>query len=192
MMPQPALKPVGLLAVCILLLLVTACENDLNKVKAVSAKELSNPVDTTRGVDVLYSDSAHVKARMQAPLMLRFNTQKPYYEMPKGVKVTFFDIKAREQGTITADYAITSNDDKVIELRHHVVLSNPVGDTFKSDEMTWDQNKKQVFTNAPWQLNKMDGTALTGMHFRSNETFTEYYFDDGKGDIATKGSIVNQ
>jgi hypothetical protein len=43
------------------MLLLGACENDLNKIKAVSAKQVSQPIDTTRGVEVIYSDSAILK-----------------------------------------------------------------------------------------------------------------------------------
>ncbi|RYE23989.1 MAG: hypothetical protein EOP42_22735, partial [Sphingobacteriaceae bacterium] len=63
-----------------------SCENDLKKVKQISSKEVNKPVETTIGIDVIYSDSAKVKARMTAPLMLNHTVTKTvkqaYYEMP--------------------------------------------------------------------------------------------------------------
>jgi hypothetical protein len=45
------------------MLLLTACENDLNKIKEISALQVSQPIDTTRGVEVIYSDSAILKVK---------------------------------------------------------------------------------------------------------------------------------
>lgn len=176
-------------------MLLQGCENDLNKVKQISSLEINSPVETTTGVDVIYSDSAKVKARMITPLMLRHNTANPYYEMPKGIKMTFFDTKykgkdTKEICTITSDYAITSNNDKVFEFRKNVVVSNTAGDIFRSEELIYDQNKKLIYSNQKCQLNRADGTALNGTSFKSNEDFTDYRFEQGKGDIVTKGNML--
>jgi len=70
-----------------------------------------------------------------------------------------------------------------------VVVSNNAGDTFKSEQLIWDMNKKIIYSNQRCQLNKVDGTALDGTSFTSNETFTDYRFQQGKGDIITKGNL---
>src|SRR4051812_5242854 len=89
------------------MLLLGACENDLNKIKEISAKYVSQPVDTTKGVEVLYSDSAIVKGKMITPVMIHYSTTSaPYYIMPKGIKVIFYDINAAEDGNIIADSAV--------------------------------------------------------------------------------------
>jgi hypothetical protein len=77
------------------MLLLGACENDLKKIKEISAKSVSQPIDTTRGVEVIYSDSAIVKGKMITSLLIHYDVSKqvtkPYYTMPKGVKVIFYD-----------------------------------------------------------------------------------------------------
>jgi len=156
-------------------ILFSACENDLKKVREISAKEFNNPVDSSMGVDITYSDSARVKATLQTPLLLDFkSTGKPYHEMPKGVKITFFDKSLKPSGTIVSDYAITSNNDKVITLTKNVILKSTAGDTFTSEEMVWDQNTRLLYTNKPWEWHKADGTDLNGTKFESNETFTKW------------------
>lgn len=60
---------VGITALAVLL---SACTNDLKKIQEISQKLVNSPADTTRGVDIIYSDSAHVKAHVFAPLMLEY------------------------------------------------------------------------------------------------------------------------
>ncbi|MBW4888602.1 LPS export ABC transporter periplasmic protein LptC [Mucilaginibacter sp. HMF5004] len=174
-------------------LLLPACENDLNQVKKISQQEANNKIDSSKVVDIIYSDSAKVKARVLTPLLLTFNTvTPPYHVMPKGVKIYFYDGKSPEpSSTVVGDSAITKNGDKIIELHGNVVVSNAKGDTFKSNELIWDQLKKILYSHQRWQLNKADGTMLNGMNFQSNETFTNKTGDDGNGVIVTKEGVGN-
>jgi outer membrane murein-binding lipoprotein Lpp len=83
----------GLAAAFLSALLLSACTNDLKKIQEISAKQVNSPADTTRNVDAIFSDSAKVKARMLAPLMLEYQISKeikePFKKMPTGVKVIF-------------------------------------------------------------------------------------------------------
>ena len=54
-----------------------ACENNLRDVEKISAKKLIVPVDKSTGVEIIYSDSAHVKAKLITPELLSFKTEKP-------------------------------------------------------------------------------------------------------------------
>lgn len=171
--------------------LLSACENDLKKVREISAKEFTNPVDSSMSVQVTYSDSAHVKAVLQTPLLLDFkNSRQPYREMPKGIKITFYDKNLKVVSTVVSDYAITSNDDKIITLKKNVVVTNAEGDTFKSEELIWDSLKKLIYSNKPVLINKIDGTVLNYSNFKSNENGTDYSGDNGSGIIVTKGNIT--
>ena len=163
-----------------------SCENDLKKVRQISSKEVNKPVETTIGVDVIYSDSAKVKARMTAPIMLNHTatkTEPSYYEMPKGVHIDFYDPKLKLISTVTAEYAITKNLNKIIELHQNVVVVNDKGDTFKSEELIWDQTGKRFYSNKYSTLNKTDGSFINGSTFRCNEDLSEPEFNQGTGTI---------
>jgi LPS export ABC transporter protein LptC len=191
-----------LLPALFIAMLLQACENDLNKVKQISALEVSKPIDTTKGVDIVYSDSAKVRARVVTPLMIHFTkATNPHYEMPKGVKIFFYDDKLNQKtkvydpekhvvATVVSDYAITSNNEKLIELRKNVVVRNTQGDVFTTQQLFYDVNKKLIYSNQYCQMTKVDGTALDGTAFTSNESFTETHFEHGKGVIATKGNML--
>jgi len=187
-------------ALCMAMLLF-ACENDLKKVQQISAQEVNKPVDTTKGVDVVYSDSAKVKSRILTPLMLSYTVAKPYREMPNGVKIIFYDDKMNLNAKtfsadkhiifiITAGYAVTSNDNNLIELRKNVVITNPVGDVFKTEQLFYDVTKKTIYSKVDCLLTKKDGTVLDGTGFTSNDTFTQYHFDHGKGSVHVEGNLA--
>src|SRR5579872_1250823 len=164
--------------------LITGCENDLKDLQKISANEVNKPVTSYTDVDVIYSDSAKVKAHMTAPLMLDYDkVEKPYTEMPKGVKVIFYDGNLKETGTITSDYAIYHKKEKIILLRKNVVGTNVKGETFTSDELIWDQNTKQVTSNQIVHVRMADGTALDGTSFASDEGLNHWKFGQANGKI---------
>ncbi|MGI4898573.1 MAG: LPS export ABC transporter periplasmic protein LptC [Janthinobacterium lividum] len=162
-----------------------SCENDLKKVRQISSKEVNKPVETTIGVDVIYSDSAKVKAKMTAPLMLNHTVTKTvkqaYYEMPKGVKIDFYDPKQKLISTVTAEYAVTKNLNKIIELRRNVVVVNDKGDTFKSEELIWDQLAKRFYSNQFSTLLRQDGNTISGNTFQCKEDLTSPEFNQSTG-----------
>lgn len=190
--PFPPKKTALKWLMLLLPVLFWSCENDLKKVRQISSKEVNNPVETTIGVDVIYSDSAKVKARMTAPVMLNHTAakaEKSYYEMPKGVHIDFYDPKLKLISTVTADYAITKNLNKIIELHRNVVVVNDKGDTFKSEELIWDQAGKRFYSNQFSTLKTMDGNVISGSTFRCNEDLTEPEFNRSTGTFNVKQGL---
>lgn len=169
--------------------LITGCENDLKDIQKISAAEVNRPGQRYTDVDVIYSDSAKVKAHMTAPLMLDYEkdkTKKAYIEMPKGVKVTFYDENLKITSTIVADYAVRHVDEKLIELRKNVVGTNVKGDTFTSDELIWDENTRQIHSNKLVHVKMADGSITDGTSFTSDENLNHWIMTQGTGIINVK------
>lgn len=177
------------LLVALLCLIFPSCENDLKKVQEISAKEVNTPVERTTGVEVIYSDSAKVKAKMLTPLLLHFRITKPYYEMPKGVKVVSFDALLKETSTVTSEYAITSNNEKMITLRKNVVATNAKGDVFKSEELIWNQEKKIFYSNKAVSITMANGNIFNGTSFESNENFSPWTMIQSTGNFKVNGNF---
>jgi LPS export ABC transporter protein LptC len=164
------------------MLLISACENSLNDIKKIASKEEDKPISTSKGVDVIYSDSAKVKARLLTPLMIELNDQnKPYQEMPKGVKIIFYDDSLREKGTITSDYAIRLEKENKITFRKNVVATNSQGETFKSEELVYDQTTKKLSTTKPVQITMGNGDVMQGVGATSNESLFPWIIDKSTG-----------
>ena len=168
--------------------LFSACENDLKDLQKISAAEVNRPEQRFIDVDVIYSDSAKVKAHMTAPLMLDYSTgkdgkpnPKPYTEMPKGVKVTFYNDSLKQTCTITADYGIRKVAEKIIELHKNVVGTNVKGETFTSDELIWDEGSHQIHSDKPVHVHMTDGSILDGLDFVSDEGLNHWKFGRATG-----------
>jgi len=171
---------------------LASCENDLRDLQKISANEVSKPIEKFTGVDVIYSDSAKVKAHMTAPLMINYKVKKPYTEMPKGVKIIFYDNNLVESSTIVADYAIRREVEKVIELRKNVVGTNAKGDTFSSEELVWDEATKQIHSNQLVHVKMADGSITDGTSFTSDENFDHWIMQQGKGIIHVNDKDIAQ
>src|ERR1700761_389737 len=130
------------------MLTLAACENSLNDIQKISSEEENQPISKSTDVDVIYSDSAKVKARMLAPYMIELDDPtKGYQEMPKGIKITFYDENLQLKGVITSDYAIRLEKENTITFRKHVVATNAQGETFKSEELIYDQTAKKLYSD---------------------------------------------
>lgn len=177
-------KPAGMFGALILssAILFSACENDLKKVEQISAKKLVVPVDKSTGVEIIYSDSAKVRAKLITPELLNFKTEKPYIEMKKGLTIIFYDENQQETSRLKADYAIRYERENSVELKRNVVASNTKGETFKSDELFWDENKRRFYSNKLVSITSKDNV-LYGTSFWANEDFSYYEIVQSTGDL---------
>lgn len=162
---------------------ITACENDLKDVELLSSQKLSIQVDTSKSVEVLYSDSAIVKAKLITPEVLYFKTTEPYYEMPKGIVLIFFDANQKENGRTTSDYAIRRETQKIVELKKNVIVINAKGETLKSDEVIWDENKHRLYSDKIVTVTLANGSILYGTGFWADEGFKNWNMYQATGNI---------
>lgn len=168
------------------MLLLAACENDLNKIKEISAKQINLPVDTFRNVNILYSDSAKVKFRVITPLLIYHhidtaaNIDSSFYVMPKGVKVIAYET-GKESGNIVSDLAYQRDMANVIEFHHNVVATSADGGTYKSDQLIWDQNKQIIYSNKPVEITTPAGDVVNGVNFKSDDKLNNPTFNRSTG-----------
>lgn len=187
MLPQnPKRVPLLLLPVlATIMLCIPACENDLQQIKKISAMQSSQPVDTTRGVDVIYSDSAVVKGRLITPLLIKYSVEKPYDVMPNGVKVISFNKYGKEDGNIVADSAVQLETENITKFYKNVVITTADGTTFRSEEMIWDQPKKKIYSNKPFELLRPNGDITRGINYRGDDKLESGTWDAGTADFET-------
>jgi LPS export ABC transporter protein LptC len=162
-----------------------ACKkNDLKEVEDLTSKSV--PAEYSTGVEVIYSDSAKVKARLTAPNMVRYLTKDPSIEMPKGLYVQFFDDFLNVKSWMRADYGIRYLNTGITKVTGNVQVRNVKGDSLNTEEMFWDEKKekvygtKQVTVRTKTQVIIADG-------FESNIGFTNYSFHNIKGIINLPG-----
>lgn len=162
------------------LLMFSACENDLKKIQELSANQLNMDVDTIHSVDMIYSDSAMVKFRITAPLLLQYQGKRPYNLMPNTVDVAVFE-NLVQTGSITADTGIQSDIDKKIQFRKNVIAKNDKGETFKSDELIWDQTTKMIHSSKIVQIHLANGDIMNGTGFVSDDKMKHWTVQSSTG-----------
>jgi LPS export ABC transporter protein LptC len=163
------------------LLLLSACENDLKKVQEISSEDVSKPITSFNDVDVIFSDSAKVKGRMFSPLLLQSTGKDSYNEMPKGVRLIFYDDDLNQKGTLTSDYAIQHADSSTILFRKNVVATNVKGETFKSEELVLDQKTNMLHSTKQVQITMANGDVMYGTGFQSDMGMSHWTINQSNG-----------
>lgn len=176
---------------CLIPLFLNACnEDDLKKAAKISAKKITLSKDRSLQVEIIFSDSAVVKAKGYAPVLDQVNPSEgsKYQEMPGGVKITFFDLLQNVTGTITSDYAIRKETEEITIFRKNVVVIRE-DLTFNTEELTWNQ-RKQMFFSPRGIVTRPDGTILNAVNFSAPQDFSSVDFEQGSGETFLKGDLT--
>ncbi|MCW3084621.1 MAG: hypothetical protein JWP12_1987 [Bacteroidetes bacterium] len=178
-----------------LVLMLAACENDIQVVNSItSATEKQLPLDSEKDVEMLYSDSAVVRARLTAPVLDHYAGKKNYTEMPKGMLVIFYDAQKKEQNRLKADYGIgydnTGNGMDKMEAKRHVVVVNEKGDKLETEHLTWDATTKQIYTDEFVKITTKDKT-IWGTGLKANQDFSEYEIKNPQGELQVDDKDLN-
>lgn len=174
------------------LFLASCGDDDLKKANSVSVNKITFTRDRTIGFEVIYSDSARVKGKGNAPILDKITPSEGavYQEMPKGVNIDFFNPNGTIDGNLICDYAIRKDQDKKTEFRKNVVVKNNKGDTFSSQELIWDEIKKIFYSTQRVYVKGADGSMGEGINFEAPQDFSTYTMESGNADLNMKESIA--
>ncbi|MDQ7947915.1 MAG: hypothetical protein REI78_07555 [Pedobacter sp.] len=170
--------------------LLACTDDDLQNATAISSKKITLSKDRSYDVEIIYSDSAKVKAKGFAPILDQVTPSQgmKYNEMPKGVKVEFFDEMLKSTGTIRSDYAINRESDKVTVFKKNVVVVTETI-TFTTEQLTWDENKRN-YTSPAGTVTTKDGNVLTGTAFSAPQDFSTFKIVQGTGSANVKNDLI--
>ena len=177
-----AMIPAALLISC---LFVLSCENDLKEVNDLLAKQTG----VEEGIDVTsyMSQQGVVKAKLRSPFMLRYQSDSPYVEFPRTLHVDFYDDSTQIKSTVDAMFARYREYEKKVFLKDSVVVINiQKGDTLKTNELWWDQNTEEFFTDKPVRIYQKDKT-IFGKGLKAKQDFSSYDIFNITGIVLTKG-----
>ncbi|MFC4209959.1 hypothetical protein ACFOWA_02120 [Pedobacter lithocola] len=175
------------------LFMVSCGDDDLKKANAIHQKIALNR-DRTLGVEIIYSDSARVKAKGNAPIMDKVTADNgsTYQEMIKGVKIDFFNVNQPGviDGTLICDYAIRRDQEQKTFFRKNVIVKNAKGDTFSSEELIWDEAKKLFYSTQKVTVQTTDGNIIEGVDFEAPQDFSTYKINTASGQAVLKDEIA--
>ena len=161
-----------------LTLFFLSCNNDFLEIKEINnINDL--PVGIAENINLVYTDSARVKAILKSPLNKDFTNLKfPYSEFPNGVKITFFDANKNET-FVTSNYAVTYNKTNIVDLVGNVLIELSDGSVLKTSQLFWDPEQEWLFTEQNFTF-KNDDYDIKANRLDANRQFT--IFNTGKLD----------
>ena len=160
--------------------LLQACENDPQKVNDLFRKQVA--VEEAFNVESFMSQDGKVKAKLTAPYMVRSQADSPYLEFPKTVHVDFYKDSATIETILDARYAKYMEYMRKVLLKDSVVVINRLsGDTLRTQELWWDQNKEEFYTDKPCHINQRLGKTFAENGLRAAQNLNWYEFHKSSG-----------
>ena len=141
------------------IILIFSCENDLEKIKAITSLE-EFPDAAGQKYEILYSDSLRVQVRIIAPEILRYaRAEDPYTDFPKGMTAYFYDDSIKIMSIIKAKDVIYMDNDRLWEAKNDVEARNlENGNQINTEHMFWDEAKQEIYSHTHSRIVNEDGT----------------------------------
>ncbi len=162
-----------LIILCFSLIIISCGKNSV-KYRALSKKDSLAGKEIAEKVEIEYTDSGFLKAKIKTPLMIAVKTQKdPFMEMPKGITVDFYDSDSKPESYLKAEYAISYQKKKKIIVRRNVEVLNLKGEKLNTEELIWDQNTGRITTDKFVKITTKD-QIIMGEGMESDQTFSDW------------------
>ena len=167
---------------CILLPILSSCENDIEKINLLNT-DTDYPDVIGEDIEVIYSDSARIQVQMYAKELQQFNrAEEPYTEFPQGIRVYFYDDSLEIESELKANYAVYYQQEKLWHAKGKVVAQNfKSGERLDSEELFWDEETEEIYSESYTRIVNEDGTFHGQGGFKSDQTLTDYTLIGSKG-----------
>lgn len=145
--------PIPLLAALMLLAVLPACKNDLDRVAALEVPA-DGPDRITTGAEYLFSDSGVVRNRVRAATIEEYTGDDPHTELSGGIELTFFAPDGTANGLLTARKGSILPKQNRMQVDQQVVFTNVRGEQLETEQLTWDRDSGRVHTDKPVKVTR--------------------------------------
>jgi LPS export ABC transporter protein LptC len=162
-------------------ILVSSCHEQKEHTAPAIYDRDSVAVMTSYGVNMLISDSGLIKYKVVSERWeVNENRYPPRWTFDRGIFLEQFDEQFHVQSYIQCDTAYYFTNNKIWELRGRVHIRTKDGLRFSSEELFWNQNMHELYSNKYSHLITPE-RELQGRYFRSDERMTKYFVSNTKG-----------
>lgn len=153
---------------------VTACSDDKQSyVKNVGDGE-STPTMLTTDVHTFISDSGYTRYYITAPeWRMHDEAKEPFWKFPYGISLEQYDRNLNVTSTMVCDSATYLSQKRLWRLDGNVVMVNELRDSFVTQQVFWNQIKREVYSDSFIHIVRAD-RVIEGYGFTSNEPITAY------------------
>lgn len=182
-------KTIHILLAVAFMLVAFACSEKVEHTAPAIRDRDSVPMMVSYGVNTIISDSGVQKYRIVAERW-EVNTalSRQMWRFAKGLFLSEFDDKHDLIMSIQADTAYYYNKERLWELRGRVRVNNVEGLKFTSEQLFWDQNSHELYSNV-WSKLITPERTLEGDRFRSDEKLNKYNVWNTNGSFV-KGDMM--
>lgn len=157
--------------------LLTACEADPDTVKNI--KPYDGPRIEVDTIETLYSDSARMVLKMNAPKQLEMQNGDQIF--PKGVDIVFYERDGAVSATLRGNHARYIKEKRqYIVTGNVVVVSKKNNETVNTEELVWSQTTKKITTDKFVTITTPT-EVIKGNGLESNQDFSQYRILDVTG-----------
>jgi LPS export ABC transporter protein LptC len=174
-----------MLSFFLLSLSVTGCKNDVEEAKKITTR-VNTAIERATQVEIVFSEYGENRIVAFAPELIRYAVDKPYMEFTKGIEMKFYN-KGNIESTLTANYAMAQEGNRLMVARNNVVVINEKGETLNTEELIWDEEKETIYTNTFVKITTSD-EIIMGTGMTANQNFTNYVIKNISGIIKVKPS----
>ena len=172
---------IGTVGVVVASMVFSSCDRAKEHTAEAILDEDSVAMMTTYGVNTLISDSGIMRYRIIAEQWeVNDNRNPPRWIFSRGLFLQQLDEKFHVETYIQADTANYFTTKKLWHLWGNVRIKTVDGLIFQSEELYWDQNRHELYSNMFSKLITPE-RELEGAYFRSDEHMRHYNISNTKG-----------
>jgi LPS export ABC transporter protein LptC len=160
---------------------IAACGVNEEQLNTWTGKKVM--VEEGKNIEGYLSQESKVKAKLTAPLMLRYEADTIYMEFPKSLHVDFYDDSTRIETWLDSKHGKYFESLKKVYLWDSVVVINVQGDTLKSADLWWDQNTELFYTEKYAEYRTKDKQIFPGKGLQATQDFKSIIFKQPIGTV---------
>jgi LPS export ABC transporter protein LptC len=163
-------------------LFLSCQKNNIEQIQAFSHPP-GSPEITAQNLELLYSDSAIIRFRLECPKLLVYqDEEEPYNEFPEGFKIIQFDKNKNITSSIEALYGRYYKKKELWEAKQNVVAVTEKGDSLKTELLYWDEKKEIIYSDQFVKIIQKE-QIITGVGFESDLQMKKWKIIQPKGTV---------
>lgn len=159
--------------------LAASCDDDSQN--ADNFKEYEGPVSETYNTEILYSDSAQLRIKLQGQRQLMYENGDQ--DFPEGIYIEFFDEEGIKTTSIEANQGHYSEEEKKYTATGNVVVKNlETNEKLETEVLHWERNKHMIHTDRYVEI-ESEGGIFMGEGLEAQEDFSSWEILKPTGDL---------
>lgn len=135
--------------VLLVLSLLGACTPEQKRYVPNAVAGDVTPTMSTTDVNTFISDSGYTRYHLETPVWQIFDdADDPFWRFPEGLRFEQFDRNMKQDSQVTADSATYFSRRRLMRLDGHVVMINARADSFLTQQIFWDQERRRFYTDS--------------------------------------------